>query len=106
FGISNQLLASVALVVATTILIKMGHGRWSWVTLAPMAWLVAVTMTASYQKIFHPDPRIGFLAQARALGDLLARGAVAPDRVLQPQPLLLKRSAREAEHFLRRAKRA
>ena len=88
FGISNQLLASVALVVATTILIKMGHGRWSWVTLAPMAWLVAVTMTASYQKIFHPDPRIGFLAQARALGDLLARGAVAPDRVVQTERLI------------------
>jgi carbon starvation protein len=88
FGISNQLLASVALVVATTILIKMGRGRWVWVTLAPMAWLVTVSMTASYQKIFHSDPRIGFLAQARALGEQLARGAVPPDRVVQTERLI------------------
>jgi carbon starvation protein len=81
FGISNQLLASVALVVATTILIKMGRARFVWVTLMPMAWLVTVTMTASYQKIFHPDARIGFLAQARVLGDQIARGGVAPDRI-------------------------
>jgi carbon starvation protein len=88
FGISNQLLASVALVVATTILIKMGRGRWAWVTLAPMAWLVAVTMTASYQKIFHDDPRIGFLAQARVLGEQIARGAVTPDRIAQTERLI------------------
>ncbi len=67
FGIANQLLASVALVVATTILLKMGRRKWIWVTLVPMAWLVTATMTASYQKIFHPNPRIGFLAQASAL---------------------------------------
>jgi len=88
FGISNQLLASVALVVATTILIKMGRGRWVWVTLAPMAWLVTVTMTASYQKIFHADPRIGFLAQARVLGEQIARGAVPPDRIAQTERLI------------------
>ena len=52
FGIANQLLAAVALVVATTILLKMKRLRWIWVTLVPTAWLVAVTMTASYQKIF------------------------------------------------------
>jgi carbon starvation protein len=76
FGISNQLLASVALVVATTILIKMGRRRYVWVTLLPMAWLVTVTMTASYQKVFHPDPRIGFVAQARALTEQIAAGTV------------------------------
>jgi len=63
---SNQLLAAVALVVATTILMKMGRLRWIWVTLLPMAWLVVITMTASYQKIFHSNPRIGFLAYANA----------------------------------------
>src|SRR2546428_4029925 len=88
FGISNQLLASVALVVATTILIKMGRRRWAWVTLAPMAWLVTVTMTASYQKIFQPDPRIGFLAQARVLGEQIARGGLPPDKVAQTERLI------------------
>ncbi|HVD77308.1 MAG TPA: carbon starvation CstA family protein [Vicinamibacteria bacterium] len=88
FGISNQLLSAVALVVATTILLKMGRGRWAWVTLAPMAWLGTVTMTASYQKIFHPDPRIGFLAQARVLGDQIAGGLLPPDKVAQAERLI------------------
>jgi carbon starvation protein len=81
FGIANQLLATVALVVATTIILKMGERRFAWVTLAPMAWLVTVTMTASYQKVFHTNPRIGFLAQVRVLSAQLASGAIPPDRV-------------------------
>jgi carbon starvation protein len=67
FGISNQLLATVALCVATTIIIKMHRAKYALVTLAPLAWLVAITFTASWHKVFDPSPRIGFLAQARHL---------------------------------------
>src|SRR5712692_3654975 len=67
FGIANQLLATVALCVATTIIIKMGKARYAGVMLAPLVWLVSVTFTASWHKMFDPNPRIGFLAHARQL---------------------------------------
>jgi carbon starvation protein len=66
FGIANQLLAAVALTVGTTILIKMGKLRYAWVTALPLAWDAAVTLSASWYKIFSPDPLMGFFAQRSA----------------------------------------
>ena len=77
FGIANQLLAIVALCVATTIIIKTHRAKYALVTLLPLGWLVAVTFTASWHKILDPDPRIGFLAQARALAVGPATAATA-----------------------------
>ena len=88
FGISNQLLATIALCVATTILIKMKKLRYVWVTLAPLAWLVVVTMTASYQKIFDPNPRLGFLAHARALTDQIVAGTIDPEQIAVTERLI------------------
>src|SRR5712672_2950832 len=88
FGISNQLLAAVALVVATTILMKMGKLRWIWVTLLPMAWLVVITMTASYQKIFDANPRIGFLSYANALAGQIAAGKIPAEKIAETHRLI------------------
>ncbi|HET9285808.1 MAG TPA: carbon starvation CstA family protein [Candidatus Angelobacter sp.] len=67
FGICNQLLAAVALCVATTIIVKLGRARYMWVTLAPLAWLGAVTFSAAWHKVFDPNPLIGLLSHARQL---------------------------------------
>jgi carbon starvation protein len=88
FGIANQLLAAVALVVATTILLKMGRLKWIWVTLLPMAWLVTITMTASWQKIFSPNPRIGFLSFANAMAAQIAAGKIPAAKLVETQRLV------------------
>jgi carbon starvation protein len=67
FGTTNQLLAGVALVVATTILLKMGRLRYIWTTAVPAAWLLTTTLTAAYQKAFDANPKIGFFAHADAI---------------------------------------
>jgi carbon starvation protein len=88
FGISNQLLAAVALVVATSILLKMGKLRWIWVTLLPMTWLVIITMTASWQKIFAANPRIGFLSAANAMAAQIAAGKIPATKIVETQRLI------------------
>jgi len=88
FGIANQLLAAVALVVATTILLKMGRTKWIWVTMAPMAWIVIITMTASYQKLFDPNPRIGFLSYVNVLTAQLAAGKIPAAKIAETQHVI------------------
>jgi carbon starvation protein len=66
----------------------MGRARWIWVTLAPMVWLVAITMTASYQKIFSANPRIGFLSQANVLAAQISSGAIPAEKIAVTQRLI------------------
>jgi carbon starvation protein len=74
FGIANQLLAAVALCVGTTVIIRMGKARYAGVTLLPLAWLVIVTMSAGWQKLFADDPKLGFLSHAHLLRDAVTSG--------------------------------
>ncbi|MDQ1013060.1 carbon starvation protein [Streptomyces sp. V4I23] len=78
FGIANQLLAAVALAVTTTLLIKHGKLRWAWVTGIPLAWDVAVTFTAGWQKIFSDNPAIGFFALREKYAQAIEDGRLLP----------------------------
>ncbi len=80
FGISNQLLAAIALTVATGILIKSGKWRVAWVTALPLTWLTILTTTAVYEKITSADPRLGFFAAADDLAKKLAAGQLSPEK--------------------------
>ncbi|NYZ14678.1 carbon starvation protein A [Azospirillum sp. RWY-5-1] len=76
FGIANQMLAAIALTVCTVVLFKMKRQRHAWVTILPTVWLLICTLTAGWQKLFHPDPRIGFLAHADGFSQALAEGRI------------------------------
>jgi carbon starvation protein len=76
FGIANQLLAAVALTLCTVLLVKSGRLKWAWVTAVPLAWDAAVTLTASYQKVFSGDPTIGFFAQRDRFKEAMDAGEV------------------------------
>ncbi|MGP3951964.1 carbon starvation CstA family protein [Streptomyces sp. 7N604] len=78
FGIANQLLAAVALAVCTTLLVKSGRLKWAWVTAVPLAWDAAVTLTASWQKVFSDDPRVGFFKQRALNQEAIDAGKVLP----------------------------
>jgi len=78
FGIANQLLAAVALAVGTTLLIKSGKLKWAWVTGIPLAWDAIVTLTASYQKVFSSNPKIGFFEQRSTFQAAIDDGKVLP----------------------------
>jgi carbon starvation protein len=83
FGISNQMLAAIALILCTVILFKMKRERYAWVTILPTIWLLVCTLTAGYEKIASPNPKIGFLAQASFFQEKLAAGQiVAPAKTL------------------------
>lgn len=83
FGISNQMLAAIALCVATSVIVKSGRARHAWVTVAPLAWLVLVTSSAALAKIFSDVPRIGFLAHAADLKQRLDAGALGAEVAAQ-----------------------
>jgi carbon starvation protein len=88
FGIANQLLASIALCVATTVLVKMHRAKYMWITCVPLTWLLTVTFSAALQKIFSDIPRIGFLARANQLEGLLSTGKVAAAKVTETQTII------------------
>jgi len=88
FGISNQLLAAIALSVATTLIVKSDRARYAWVTLGPLCWLLSVTLSAGYAKLFSPEARIGFLAHAAELQSRIAVGQVAAANISETRALI------------------
>lgn len=83
FGITNQMLAGIALMFCTVVLFKMKQERYSWVTIVPATWLIICTMSAGWLKAFSTDPAVGFFAKANQLKDLLASGNFKPNAVFK-----------------------
>ncbi|MCX4234368.1 carbon starvation CstA family protein [Streptomyces ortus] len=93
FGISNQLLAAVALAVCTTLLVKSGRLKWAWITGIPLVWDATVTLTASWQKVFSSDPRVGFFKQRSIYQDGIDRGElVAPAKTMDDMHTIVTNS--------------
>ena len=88
FGIANQMLAAIALCVATTVLVKSGKARFAWITATPLVWLVVVTSTAAWEKLFSPDLRVGFLSHANDLAAKLQAGTLVGDAAVQAPRLI------------------
>ncbi|MEB3221123.1 MAG: carbon starvation CstA family protein [Candidatus Sericytochromatia bacterium] len=88
FGIANQLLAAIALIVGTTLLVKAGKARWAAVTLGPLAWLVVVCFAAGFEKLFAASPRVGFLAHKAMLEAKVAAGGLAPAALAEAQAMI------------------
>jgi carbon starvation protein len=76
FGVGNQMLAGIALLLCTSMLVKTKRERYVWVTLVPTTWLLITTLTAGIEKIFHSDPKIGFIALANRFSTAAAQGTV------------------------------
>jgi carbon starvation protein CstA len=88
FGISNQMLAGIALILATCVLFKMKRDRYAWVTIVPTIWLLICTLAAGWQKVFSADPKVGFLAHAERFNAAAGKGqllapAKTPDQMNQ-----------------------
>lgn len=84
FGIANQMLAGIALVFCSVVMVKMKREKFLWIPLIPTAWLLVCTLVAGWQKLFHEDPKIGFIANARKFADAAARGEVlAPAKSME-----------------------
>ena len=80
FGIANQMLAAIALSVGTGILIKSGKASKAWITGLPLVWLLTITTTAVYEKVFSDDVRVGFFAAANDLSQKLSAGLLPPEK--------------------------
>ncbi|GIG24488.1 carbon starvation CstA family protein [Cellulomonas denverensis] len=88
FGIANQLIAAVALLLVTVMVVRKGYARWAWIPLIPLAWDTAVTYTASYQKVFSDNPEIGYWAQHRLYRDRMAAGIDDPQALADAQAVI------------------
>jgi len=92
-----RVLLPIALTLASVCLVRMKRERYLWIVLAPMAWLVVCTLTAGWQKVFSSDPKVGFLAHARAYSDALAQGhTLAPAKSIAEMQAIVRNDTIDA----------